>query len=220
MPELEISPEIVQPRSFFQPWMVLLILPILGLGAMVLVLIGDATIDDASDQNQGITLLDDASPLPQTLPPRTPRPTATSVLTQPIPDISLTDLDGASFMLQDFAGKIVVVNFWATWCEPCREEMPALQSYSESRDDVVVVAVTDPANAQDMDTIRAYVDEYELTFIIGIDEGALLHYAFGVPGLPSTFFVNTDGIIQGRRFGAMSLDDLVGEVALLEDAEL
>lgn len=209
---------IPEKKSFFQPWMILLILPLIGIGAMILVLISADNQADPASEN--LTLNNLSSPLPQTLPPRTPIPTSTPVFGQSVPNIQLTDLNGDPFTLSDFAGRPIIVNFWASWCEPCKEEMPQLQAYSDAQAEngPLIIAVTDPDNAQDIDKIRAFIKEYGVTLQVGLDQGAALHYALGVPGLPTTFFINSNGIIQGRRIGEIDYQAVVDEVALLDNS--
>lgn len=206
-----------QPQSFFKAWMILLIMPLIGIVAMVIII---ANPSDSSTQNTPQAtqiILDPASPAPQTLPPRTPLPTSTSVINQSLPPIILSDMDGNPLDLSAFKGRQLIINFWASWCEPCKNEMPALQEYADAQDDngPLVIAVTDPENGQTMEDIVTFIEEYELNLLIGIDQSAQLHYALGVPGLPTTFFINADGIIQGRRIGEVDLKAITDEVALL-----
>lgn len=198
-------------RPFFQPWMILLVMPLLGIVAMVLVL---SSGDNATTPTEQVSA---ATPRPQTLPPRTPPPAPTSALGLPAPSVVLTDLNGETFTLADYQGRVIVLNFWATWCLPCEEEMPALQAYSESQgsDGAVVIAVTDPDSGQTLDDVRAFAERYGLTLRVAIDSGRILHYAYGVYGLPTTYFIDPQGLTHHYRAGQMDIDDIAGEVAIV-----
>ncbi|MCB0116628.1 MAG: TlpA family protein disulfide reductase [Caldilineaceae bacterium] len=121
---------------------------------------------------------------------RTPQP----AVNHPAPDLTLPTLEGGTFHLADEMGKPVVLNFWATWCAPCRAEMPMLQStWERYGDNVTIVGVDldeDPA------VVQAFVDELELTFPILLDDGAVIAERFNVSGLPTTLFIDGEGIIR------------------------
>ena len=122
------------------------------------------------------------------------------------PDFRLTDLDGNVVMLSDFRGKTVVLNFWATWCPPCREEMPEFQELWDHRgadgtDDLVVVAV----NLLRDDTVGAatkFIEANEFTFVVVFDttRGAVAARD-GVRGLPATFFIDRNGVVRTTALG-------------------
>lgn len=201
-------------HQFFQPWMILLIMPLVGIIGMVIVIVGSESSEPVNNTSAQQQIADNATPVPQTIPPRTLPPTSTSVFNQPVPDAVLYDLEGNQFTLADFEGQIIVLNFWATWCEPCREEMPALQAYYESYegDDLVIVLVTDPYDAQDQETIESYINELELTLPIGLSEYGQLQNMFGTRMLPTTYFIDSDGVVRGRWIGPIEVENLVAEV--------
>ena len=214
--------ENVENKPFFQGWMVLLIMPLIGVVAMVLILVsgGDGDNNSAND-SQNSAISDVPTPLPQTVPPQ---PTFPPVMDEPVPDIELVDLEGNTFSLQDFAGRPIVLNFWATWCTPCIEEMPELQTYSDAQgeDGVVVISVTDPNNGQNMELIREFVDEHDLTFRIGIDLESELHSAMTILEmgfLPVTLFIDADGIVRTRLIRQVDVAILEAEVALIENTD-
>jgi thiol-disulfide isomerase/thioredoxin len=112
----------------------------------------------------------------------------------PAPDFEWTDLDGKTVRLSSYRGKVVVVNFWATWCAPCREEMPALQRVAASEPDVVVLEVDlmEPG-----DKARSFLDSLGLDRLQPVlDTDGATTRRFGVLSLPSTFFVDTSGVIR------------------------
>lgn len=206
-------------NSFFQPWMILLIMPLIGILAMVLTLVSDGNEDQGDSTNSSESAVSDiATPVPQTVPPQ---PTLPPVIDEPIPDIELIDLEGNPFSLQDFIGRPIVLNFWATWCGPCIEEMPELQTYSDAQgeDGVVVISVTDPNNGQNMELIHEFVEENNLTFPIGIDPESELHSAMSILEmgfLPVTIFIDANGIARTRLIRQVDVEILEEEVALLE----
>ncbi|HSG43873.1 MAG TPA: TlpA disulfide reductase family protein [Anaerolineales bacterium] len=113
------------------------------------------------------------------------------------PDFTLDTLDGGRSTLTELRGKIVVVNFWTTWCPPCREETPALEaSYKAFKDsDVIIIGL----NLTDQDTLKevgAFAEEFGLTYPIFLDRDGSVGLAYQINGLPTTFFINREGIIR------------------------
>ncbi len=152
------------------------------------------------------------TPLPPTITPTDP------VVSRPVPDVELATLDGGTIRLRDLSGEVVFLNFWATWCVPCREEMPDLQAFQDDYGDrgVRVIAVTDPTDGQTEADIRAFVDEYDLTFTIALSSDAAFYRQFGVEPIPTTLIIDRAGRVRGRHIGAMHVDDMV---AYLEAAD-
>ena len=141
-------------------------------------------------------------------------------LNEPVPDFVLLNLDGDPVRLSDFRGKTVVLNFWASWCPPCRQEMPdLLEVYEERlpRDDFVVVAV-DTLFEDSESAVVDFVEEFGLTFpvLFAPEEGLVRH--FGVRGLPSTFFIDRDGVLRSVNLGPVFGDILSDGIALADAA--
>lgn len=122
-------------------------------------------------------------------------------------DFTLTSLDGETHTLSDYRGKWVVVNYWATWCPPCREEMPELTLFHEKHKDERAVVLGVNMEALPESQLREFVEEYFVGFPILLstpDTPAL----GPVPGLPTTYLVNPEGEVVGRHFGMITADDI------------
>ncbi len=113
------------------------------------------------------------------------------------PDIDLERLDGERVRLSELRGQVVVLNFWASWCPPCRAEMPALQALHEQRGSQGVVVLAVNSTVQDSEqAARDFAAEYGLTFPIGLDRDGQATRLYQVRALPSTFFIDRDGVIR------------------------
>ena len=121
---------------------------------------------------------------------------------RPAPDIALPDLNGATVRLSDYKGKIVVVNFWGSWCIPCKEETPALQRvYQKLRNQGLVIIGVDLRNQErkgvDGDTdVRAFTSEYGVTYPIALDVAGDVARAFRIYPIPTSFFIDQAGTIR------------------------
>ncbi|NPA31607.1 MAG: TlpA family protein disulfide reductase [Chloroflexi bacterium] len=123
------------------------------------------------------------------------------VVGQPAPDFTLRTLTGDEVRLGDQRGRVVVLNLWATWCEPCKAEMPLLQALAVRHpDDLVVLGVN---YGEEPETVAAFVDEYGLTFPILLDPQHQVVRLYGVRGLPTTVFIDAQGRVQGVHLGAL-----------------
>ncbi|MCL6429852.1 MAG: TlpA family protein disulfide reductase [Anaerolineae bacterium] len=111
------------------------------------------------------------------------------------PDFSLPALEGGEKSLRDYRGRVVLLNFWATWCGPCRAEMPDMQAVYEelSGRGFVVVAVN---GGEGRDRVQSFVEEFGLTFPVLVDEERGVLRQYGVRGFPTTFVIDGDGVIQ------------------------
>lgn len=125
------------------------------------------------------------------------------------PDFELKTLSGDSMSLSSVKGKKVIINFWATWCPPCRSEMPDMQKIQdEHKDDVVVLAVNLTNSESSVDTVKSFVDELELTFPVLLDEKGKINNQFEVLSYPTSYFVDENGVIQTKFVGALSYDQM------------
>ncbi len=113
----------------------------------------------------------------------------------PAPEISLLSTTGERINLSDFRGKPVVINFWATWCTPCRIETPELQELHRERGDEIVIFSVN-ATQQDGGDIEGFMQEFGMTFPVMLDTDGQAFKDYGVYGLPTTIFVNKHGVIH------------------------
>ena len=132
---------------------------------------------------------------------------------EPAPDFTATTAEGEPITLSDLRGRPVVLNFWATWCAPCRVEMPALQGASERYADsgLIILAVNamEPA-----DRVSAYMQELGLTFPAVLDpDGAVLDL-YGIRVFPTTVVIDAGGRVQAQHYGPLT-DDLIDEYMAL-----
>lgn len=125
----------------------------------------------------------------------------------PAPDFSLATLEGDTLRLSDLRGQIVVLNFWATWCAPCRKETPAFvelhQEFEEQGVQFIGVSV-DEFSAD----VRSFVEEFGVTYPIGIDDGRVQPRYKEITGYPTTYLINRRGQIEQYMPGALSREAL------------
>ncbi len=123
----------------------------------------------------------------------------------PAPDFELKDLDGATHRLFDYRGKVVIVNFWATWCPPCREEMPSMQrAWEQLQDEGIVMLAVDVG--EDEDRVFEFTASYPVEFPLLLDEQSRVIGSWPVAGLPTTFVVDTEGRLAYRAIGGRKWD--------------
>ena len=123
-------------------------------------------------------------------------------LGEPAPNFQLRDLNGRLVTLSDLRGKVVLLNFWATWCGPCRVEMPAMEQLYRmfSRKDFEILAVS--TDAQGVAITRPFQQEHHLTFPILHDADYRVALTYGARSLPMTFMVDRQGVVRHQIFGA------------------
>lgn len=123
------------------------------------------------------------------------------------PDMQLVDLDGKTVAFEQFRGKVVMLNFWATWCPPCRAEMPAMQRLNEKMEglDFVMLAVNVELDGEH--TVPSFLKGKAYTFPILLDLGAKAQNRYGVFRFPETFIIGKDGVILNHILGAREWDD-------------
>lgn len=142
---------------------------------------------------------------------------------KPAPDFVLRDVNDNLVRLSDFRGKTVVLNFWATWCAPCRAEMPDLQAIYEQRlpdNDFVVLAVD---LEESRGPVEDFIDEFGLTFPVAFDSSGSVARHYGVIGLPDSFFIDSEGIVRevilGPVFGSLLGEGIESADSAVDAAE-
>ncbi len=135
-----------------------------------------------------------------------------SVLTgKPAPDFSLTLFDGRTVRLSDFRGKVVFINFWASWCPPCRAEARLLeQSWQRYKDQGVVFLGVDIQDREE--DARRFIQEFGVTYMNGRDPYNRIAIDYGVYGIPETFFIDREGQITYKHIGALGWETILVKV--------
>jgi peroxiredoxin len=115
------------------------------------------------------------------------------------------ELKGAPLTLKDYKGKVVMLNFWATWCLPCRVEMPSMESlysrYGGKHFEILAIS-----GGESRELVQPYVENLKLSFPVLLDEEFEVHNKYQVTAIPSTYLVDKSGVITHRYFGAMDWD--------------
>jgi len=127
------------------------------------------------------------------------------------PDFSLRTLDGKEVQLSDFRGRPVWINFWATWCPPCRAETPDIQEVYENHesDGLVVLAIS---IGESPSTVSDYVKRTGTTFTTGVDQTTSIAAQYRIVGIPTHFFIDREGVIREWRIGSMSKKTMENKV--------
>lgn len=174
--------------NFKYIWIGLIIIALIG-GVIVVfsTTTGNTDIAD-STQNSG------ASDLP-------PAPIAG----HPVPDFTLQNVDGETVSLSDFHGQPVIINFWATWCGPCRVEMPEFQeAFTEHQQDGLIILGVNLTERDSVEAVPGFLDEFGLTFPVVLDADGDVAEAYNVFGQPASVFVNKDGTVHELFYGPVN----------------
>ena len=120
-------------------------------------------------------------------------------------DFELQDLSGATRSLSDYRGKVVFLNFWATWCGPCRFEMPSMETLYQrfKAKGLVIVAVN---LQEDRNSVQRFVDEYGLSFPVLLDTTGRVGATYGARSIPTTYIVDRDGFVLAGTIGTREWD--------------
>lgn len=130
------------------------------------------------------------------------------------PDFELMTIDGEKMSLSSLEGKKVILNFWATWCPPCRKEMPDMQKiHDDYEGEVVVAAVNLTSSEKNIDSVKRFVDELGLSFPVLLDEDGKINKQFEVLSYPTSYIVNEKGVITTKFVGAMTYEQMQDFIA-------
>jgi len=120
----------------------------------------------------------------------------------PAPVFSLPDTSGNLVNLGDYHGRVVIINFWATWCVPCKEEMPVLDAFSqENSENIVVLGINVGDSTEE---VKNFINGVKVTYPILIDKMGVVGITYHVIGYPTTYFVDAEGIIRGKHVGSIT----------------
>ena len=122
------------------------------------------------------------------------------------PDFTLDDLNGEPHSLADYRGRVVILNFWATWCPPCRREMPSMERAWQQlkKQDVVMLAVD---VGEDVDTVFTFLADYPVSFPLLLDQEAEVVRKFPVRGLPTSYVIDPSGRLVYQAIGGREWDE-------------
>jgi cytochrome c biogenesis protein CcmG/thiol:disulfide interchange protein DsbE len=126
------------------------------------------------------------------------------------PNFTLTTMDGESVTLSDLRGHAVIINLWASWCLPCRAEMPAMQNvYDQYKESGLIILAVNASNQDNLASAQAFVDGLSLTYPILLDIEGKVSNLYNLLALPTTYFVNTEGIIEELVIGGPMAEALL-----------
>lgn len=131
-----------------------------------------------------------------------------------LPDFTLETLKGEKVNLRELEGKIVVLNFWATWCPYCVQEMPDLQKLKENNDDMVLLTINVD---EEKDKVEKYIKDGGYDFQVLLDKGGEISSQYFVTGLPATYFINEEGLFVGRIPSAMDYEQMEEALGVTRD---
>ena len=121
------------------------------------------------------------------------------------PEFALKGEDGKTYRLADYRGKVVLLNFWATWCPPCRDEMPSMERAHEKLkgENIIILAIN---VGEDANTIFAFTGQYPVTFPLPLDIDGSVTRKYPIVGLPTTFIIDPQGNVTHRAIGGRDWD--------------
>jgi cytochrome c biogenesis protein CcmG/thiol:disulfide interchange protein DsbE len=130
------------------------------------------------------------------------------------PDFTITSFEGETITLSELRGQVVIINFWASWCPPCREEAPYLEAtWRKYKDQGVIFIGVDYVDTESK--ALAYIDEFDITYFNGPDVGTRISHDYNMQGVPETFYVSKNGDLHGLKVGPLfppELDEVIDEL--------
>lgn len=131
------------------------------------------------------------------------------------PDFSLETLEGDEVSLSDYRGQQVMINFWATWCPPCRAEMPDMQEVYESHD-IEILAINLTETETSIGQVETFTEDFGLTFPILLDHEIEVADLYEIQPIPSSFLIDSEGRVQSIAFGALNKDMIIQKFANMD----
>jgi thiol-disulfide isomerase/thioredoxin len=138
----------------------------------------------------------------------------------PVPAFELEDMDGGTYSMESRKGNVVVINFWATWCGPCRFEIPELVELQEEYGPEGFEVLGISMDEEGFDVIRPFAEEMAINYPIVVDHGSVASQFGGIYGLPTTFIVDRNGLIQERIIGLVTRQSLEPRLQILLSEEV
>ncbi len=136
------------------------------------------------------------------------------------PDFTLEDLNGQKVRLSDFRGKPALLNFWASWCPPCRKEMPELQEFHERYgEQIALIGIN---WGEDAKTVKKFLDRFGVRYLNLLDERRTAFVLYKLTGIPESFFIDPEGYIRGVWIGPITAEQIVkgfARLGLLQEKE-
>lgn len=197
--ETETETEAAALKSPSPALIVFLLIPLIGIAIAIGVWLADANLRNEGEANSNGLALAPTQQLPS--------------LNYPAENFTVQTLDGMTVSLSDYSGRVVFLNFWATWCAPCVRELPAMQTFAAEQkalgdNGAVVLAIN---NAESPQAIQTFLTDNAISLAdvpVILDEDLALYRRFVVPALPTTFVISPDGIVSYVKYGEMSLENL------------
>lgn len=143
--------------------------------------------------------------------------TPTAIAEETVPDFTVLDMDGNEVSLSEFFGKPLIINFWATWCGPCRSELPAFDAAAarySGEISFLMVNLTD-GGSETVEGVKGFVSDNGFSFPVYFDTAFSAANAYGISSIPLTVFVNADGSLMDYCIGSMSEEILAGYIDTL-----
>lgn len=131
------------------------------------------------------------------------------------PDFQLQTLDGETVKLSDYRGQRVMLNFWATWCPPCRAEMPDMETFYQEND-VAVVAVNLTETEANLTDVADFKESFNLTFPIFLDEKNEVATTYQIRPIPTSYMIDSKGIIRYKALGALNYEMMVAQFEMMQ----
>ena len=130
------------------------------------------------------------------------------------PDFELIDLEGNPIKLSNYRGMPVFLNFWASWCGPCKAEMPFMEKVygGKNKGNFEILAVNVTTSEKNIENVERFVSNYELTFPIPLDEKGSVSHQYNIIGYPTSFFIDSDGVIRSIAHGPLTEDEMANRI--------
>ncbi|MYL45752.1 redoxin domain-containing protein [Virgibacillus halodenitrificans] len=126
------------------------------------------------------------------------------------PDFELVSTNEEKVKLSDYRGKKVMLNFWATWCPPCREEIPAMQNFYDEKEIVILAVNLTQTEAKKQD-VENFMEKHRVTFPVLLDEASDVSNKYRIQPIPTTYMIDSQGRIRFKAYGAMTYEQMVSE---------